>query len=98
MIEVSRDQLQAAIQSLHGCTARFDRVEPVKETFQGQTVWEGVVHVFKVQHPQTDTCYAWTSAVDGSERRKFYAILGVSPINSAIDAVRASILTDLKKI
>lgn len=38
--------------------------------------------------------YAWSSPIEGSERRKFYAVLEVPPITSAQDAVRAAIVAD----
>jgi len=40
---------------------------PVKETFGGKTVWEGIVHVFKINdHPQANKAYAWSSPIEGS--------------------------------
>jgi hypothetical protein len=57
--------------------------------FEGETVWEGEVLVFKLQgHPEATTCYAWE--VDG----QVTAVLGVPPVRSAVDAVRASIMAD----
>jgi hypothetical protein len=97
MVEVSVDQLQAAIQGLHGLSSILDRVEQVHEVFKGKTVWEGPVHVFKVKHPQTDTCYAWTESVKDSKRRRLFTVLSIPPINSALDAVRASIMSDYKQ-
>jgi hypothetical protein len=44
-------------------------VEPVKEAFNGQTVWEGLVHVFDLEgHPKATRAYAWSSPVDGSDK------------------------------
>jgi hypothetical protein len=31
---------------MHGGSARLAQSVPVRETFEGKTVWEGVVHVF----------------------------------------------------
>jgi hypothetical protein len=42
----SSDELGKAIEQQHGGAARFVQSVPVHETFQGQTVWEGIVHVF----------------------------------------------------
>lgn len=97
MIEASESELAKAIQATHGCAATLSSVQPVKEEFDGAPVWEGVVHVFTVQHPQADTCYAWSSPIEGSDRRRFYAVLGVPPINSAHDAVRAAIVAEHKE-
>lgn len=96
MIEVDKTQLAHAILNTHSCTATFERVERVTEEFDGQTVWDGIVHAFAVDHPETDTCYAWSSPVEGSENRRFYAVLGIPPINTARDAVRAAIVTERK--
>ena len=94
MIEVSIDQIQAAVEGQHGCKASNPRPERVTESFQGKTVWDGVVHVFEVDHPNVSTCYAWSSPVEGSDRRRFYAVLGIPPVNSAKDAVRAAIVSE----
>ena len=51
----------------------------------------------KAIHPTASVCYAWSSPIEGSDRRSFYAVLGVPPINSAVDAVRAVIVADEKK-
>ena len=68
---------------------------PVKEEFEGQTAWEGIVHVFDLaDHTEADRCYAWSSPIDGSEKRKFYAVLHIPPVDSPEKAVRASIIQD----
>jgi hypothetical protein len=55
----------------------------------------GVVHVFKLHgHPKAKRAYAWSSPVEGTERRKFYAVLEVPPVASARDAVKAAIVAD----
>jgi hypothetical protein len=65
----------------------------VRETFHGQPVWEGVVHVFDLQgHPAATRAYAWSSAIDGSEKRRYYAVLGIGAIKTPLHAVRAAIV------
>jgi hypothetical protein len=39
MSEVAVNQLKHDIESQHGCTATFAQSVPVKETFEGETVW-----------------------------------------------------------
>ena len=39
-MDVSVDQLQRAIEGQHGGKAVLVSAEPVKETFNGKTVWE----------------------------------------------------------
>ena len=71
---------------------------PVRETFQGKTVWEGVVHVFDLEgHPQATRAYAWSSPIEGSTKRQFFAVLGIAPIMSPVDAVRVAIVAERRK-
>lgn len=89
--------LRVAVERLHGCKARLREVVAVSETFQGETVWEGVVHVFDLDgHPSATVAYAWSSPIEGTPRHKFHAVLGVPPVSSPLDAVRAAIVQDSK--
>jgi hypothetical protein len=48
-------QLKEAVETQHCCTATLAQSVPVKETFGGKTVWEGIVHVFKINgHPKAN--------------------------------------------
>lgn len=95
MIEVSPDELKKAVESQHGGKATFVQSAPVKESFGGDIVWEGVVHIFDLTgHPTASRAYAWSSPIEGSDRRRFYAVLHTPPISSAVDAVRAAIVAD----
>jgi hypothetical protein len=94
-MEVSVDQLNQAVEGQHGGTATLVDALPVKELFQGQTVWEDVVHVFDLDgHPRATRAHAWSSPVEGSERRRFYAVLHLGGIRSPLDAVRAAIVAE----
>jgi len=88
------DDLITAIKNLHGCDAEYTESTEVHEEFKGQTVWEGVVHTFIIDHPDTDKCYAWYSPIEGSNKRKYYAVLHVPPVDSPLAAVRASIAAE----
>lgn len=80
------NQLKRAAEAQHGCTARIVQSTPVKETFGGKTVWKGVVHVSKITgHPTTTQAYAWSSPIEGSDRRQFFAVLHVPPITSPVE-------------
>ena len=97
MAEVSIDQLKEAVEEMHNCTASFRAKVYIDETFGGEKVWQGDLYVFDLQdHPKAKTCYAWSSPVEGSDRRRFYAVLEVPPVVSAVDAVRASIVSDYR--
>ena len=98
MKEVLNKALQEAVERLHNCKARVTGTEHVIETFQGDTVWNGEVTVFALEgHPKASICYAWSSPVQGSTRRRFFSILKNSPIETARDAVRAAIVHSYKE-
>jgi hypothetical protein len=97
-VEVSADELRRAVEQMHGCRAVFQQIVPINERFSGEAVWQGAVHVFTLTgHPTATTAYAWSSPVEGSSNRRFYAVLEQPPIHSAADAVRASIVADHRK-
>jgi hypothetical protein len=93
------DQLQRAIESQHGGTATLAQSVPVKETYAGATVWEGVVHVFDLKGHSTGAtrAYAWSSPIEGSEKRRFFAVLHMGWIESPQDAVRAAIVAEARR-
>jgi hypothetical protein len=92
------ERLAKAIQHLHGAMGVHLSSEPVTETFNGKVVWQGEVEVFSITghpHPKAQLCYAW-SYQDGNTGH-FSAVLQVPPIRTALDAVRAHVVADLKK-
>jgi hypothetical protein len=89
--------LKRAVESQHGCLAIFAQSAPVKETHAGAVVWEGVVHVFDLKgHPTAARAYAWSSPIEGSDKRRFFAVLHQGPVKSPVDAVRAAIVAETK--
>lgn len=97
--EVCRKTLIEAIRGLHDCEAVWLEAVPVKETFQGETVWEGVVQVFDlIGHPTVSRCYAWSYVSDEKTgKRKFFAVLHQGPVDCPLNAVRAAIVAELRK-
>src|ERR1700730_391046 len=92
------DELKLAIESQHGGTATLIQAVPVKETFEGQTVWEGIVHVFDLSgHPKATRAYAWSSPIEASSKRRFFAVLHIPPIETPLDAVRAAIVAEHRR-
>ena len=76
MIEVDTGQLKRAVEAQHACTATLIQSVPVKEIFEDETVWEGIVHVFKIHgHPRARMAYAWSSPIEGSDKRRYFAVL-----------------------
>jgi hypothetical protein len=83
--------LVEAIRHMHGIEATWLESVPVHETHEGATVWQGEVQVFAVTHPKASRVYAWSHETEG-KRRRFHAVLGVSPVDGAAMAVRTAIL------
>lgn len=89
------DSLKMTVEGLHDCAATLVQCVPVRETFEGQTVWDGVVHVFDLaSHPTATRAYAWSSPIEGSTKRRFFAVLHTDRINSPAEAVRAAIVAE----
>jgi hypothetical protein len=78
-MEVSADQLRDVVEAQHGVPAQLVEAVPVAESFEGKPAWQGVVYVFSIQgHRSAGRCYAWSSPLEGSGRRRFYAVLGAA--------------------
>lgn len=90
--------LRDAIRHLHGCESRHVETVRVHEKHEGKTVWEGDIEVFGVVgHPSAMIVYAWSETTTGTKRR-FFAVLGVPPVDSPAKAVQASIFADAKDL
>src|SRR5271168_3674805 len=95
MDEIEPGQLREAVERMHGGTATLAQSVPVRETFEGKTVWEGVVHVFDLAcHPTATRAYAWSSPIEGSTKRRFFAVPHQPPVDSPQAAVRAAIIAE----
>lgn len=83
---------------MHGGIATLAQTVPIHEAFNGQVVWDGVVHVFDLEgHPNATRAYAWSAPIEGSDKRRFYAVLHLGGIRSPLDAVRAAIVAEHRK-
>jgi hypothetical protein len=95
MEEVSPNELRKAVEAQHGGAATLVTKLPVKEVFEGKTTWEGVVYIFNLEgNPRATRAYAWSSPVEGSDKRRFFAFLHLGGIRSPLDAVRAAIVSE----
>lgn len=93
MIQI--DALKKAVEGLHECKVTFKEIAHIEKTFEGDVVWDGNVYSFDIEgHPIAKICYAWSSPIPQSDQQRFYAVLNQDPVNSAQDAVRASIARD----
>jgi len=93
-------ELQDVIRRLHGAEATHVESVPVKETFKGETVWEGIVEVFELTgHATAHRVYAWAHETDDPQKPvRHVTVLHLHPIKSAQDAVRAAILQEARNL
>ena len=89
------EELRLVVEKMHGGYAKPLGAAIVREAFENQPVWEGTVHVFDLEgHPTATRAYAWSSPIEGSTKRRFFAVLHAGAIKSPLDAVRAAIVAE----
>lgn len=88
--------LQDVIRKLHGVESKHVESVPVTETFQGKTVWEGIVEVFDlIGHPRANRIYAWAHDTDGQKKRHI-TVFHLAPVDSPQAAVKAAIIQEYR--
>jgi hypothetical protein len=94
------EELRDVIRRLHGAEATHVESVPVKETFRGETVWEGIVEVFDLAgHATADRIYAWAHETDNPDKPiRHVTVLHLHPVKSAQDAVRAAIMQEARNL
>ena len=92
------EELKHVIRKIHGAEPTHRESVPVKEVWDGQTIWEGVVEVFHLHgHPKTDTAYAWSHDTDDPDNpRRHVTVLHIHPALSPLAAVRAAIVEEFR--
>jgi hypothetical protein len=92
------EELRDAIHRLHGVEATHRESVPVKEVFNGETVWDGIVEVFHLKgHPKTDTAYAWFHDTGDPEQPfRPVTVLHIHPALTPLAAVRAFIVQEFR--
>ncbi len=92
------DEIRDVIRKLHGVESAHVASVPVKETFMGRTVWDGMVEVFElIGHPTASKIYAWSHATDNADApRRHVTVLHGDLITSPLLAVRAAILQEFR--
>lgn len=91
-------ELRDVIRKLHGVEAKHVESVPITETFQGKTVWDGVVEVFELHgHPKAPKVYAWAHETDDPKKPKRHVtVLHIPPVTSPVLAVRAAIVQEFR--
>ncbi len=92
------EELKDVIRKLHGVESKHLTSVPVKEVFNGETIWEGIVEVFRLNdHPKANIAYAWTHDTDDPKQpRRSVTVLHVPPAVSPETAVRLAIAQELR--
>ena len=92
------DELCEIIRKLHGATATHVESVSVREKFNGQTIWDGIVEVFDLHgHPGTHRVYAWSHETDDpSDARRHVTELHIPPVVSPVTAVRAAMVQEYR--
>jgi hypothetical protein len=91
-------ELGDLIHRLHGGTATHLESVPITERFNGKTIWDGIVEVFRLKgHAKTDRVYAWMHHTDDPARPKRHVtVLHIPPVVSPRSAVQAAIVQEFK--
>jgi hypothetical protein len=92
------EELQDVIRKLHGADSTHRGSVPVTETFNGQTVWDGIVEVFDLKgHPKANTAYARSQDADNPDKPTYhFTVLHIPPAVSPETAVRAVIAQEFR--
>jgi hypothetical protein len=92
------EKLRKVIHHFHGIDAVHLESVPIKEVYEGKTVWEGVVEVFDITgHPTAPRVYAWAHDTDGPKNpRRYVTVLHVPPVVSPLLAVRAALVQEAR--
>src|ERR1700683_3946544 len=91
------DELRDVIRRLHGVESKHVESVPIKETFQGKTVWEGIVEVFDIRgDSRTNRIYAWAYETENPKKPRHGTVLHLGPVTSPLLAVRAAIVKEFQ--
>jgi hypothetical protein len=92
------EELQDVIRRLHGVESTHVESVPVKETFEGKTIWEGVVEVFDLKgHPKASRLYAWAYETENPKKPRHVTVLHMGTVTSPLLAVQAAIVEEFRK-
>jgi hypothetical protein len=99
VIQPHIQELRDVIRDLHGAKAKHLESVPIKEYFQGKTVWDGVVEVFSLTgHPKTNKVYGWIYETDDpAHPKRHVTVLHIPPVVSPRTAVQAAIVQEFRE-
>jgi hypothetical protein len=82
------EELKKAVQQRHDRQAEHVQSVPVKEVFEGKTVWAGSVEIFTLRNAKAKRCYAWGQRKEGGGW-EITTVLEIPPVISPHTAVKA---------
>lgn len=90
------NSLCAAVEKKAECAAQFKEEVRVVETFKGDLIWDGPVSIFTLDdHPKASVAYGWSTPTAIGQCH--WIALGIPPVNSPADAIRAHIFVELRQ-
>ena len=95
------ERIKTAVELSEKCRATHVQSLVVKERLLNTiVVWEGVIETFKLHdHPTAKLAYAWEAWKDGRKEEPEYPIvLGIPPVNSPNDAIKAYVAAGAKEM
>ena len=91
------DELKDVVERLHGTQATYIETVPVKEVFEGETMWEGKVEVFDLaDHPNASRVFAWSYETDDDRPTQHVTVLQIPPATTPENAVRAALVSEYR--
>lgn len=92
------ERLQLAVEHLHKCKAAHSASVPVREVFEGRTIWNGQVEVFDITgHAKAKRAYAWSHRHGKDDKdERFVAVLEIPPVTSPETAVKVAVAAEVK--
>ena len=94
------EDLKAVVEELYDLGATHVETVPVKEVFEGETIWEGEVEVFDLDgkyEDLTSRVFAWAADYDDLDKPTQYTtILQRPPATTPENAVKAAIVSEFK--
>ena len=84
------ESLRRLVEGAYNCKARHSSSTPVRDPFNGEVVWEGVVETFDLEgYATASRCYAFPLVHD--DKPEIKTVLAFPSVDSPIAAVRAAI-------
>ncbi len=99
MVELGINELKDAVEAQVGGDATFLESVLVRDTFQGQIQWNGMVAVFKIENNPRGARRAYVWIYDLPDGRPgFFAVPQTHKINSPEAAIRAAIMEKARRL